>query len=269
MRHFILLLTVLLPLASCNGVLGPLDTEAGARPPRGMGYARVSLDYHAPRTLIPSSPRFTRYALRFECSSSVQPAVTADFNAGLPLGQVALTPGTWDITVTAYQNLTVKALVTEFASARGTGTVTVSAGMVSDPVSITLRPAEIPLVPSPGLSGVFSYNITIDNGGGASGEFVLNSKNGELSIPVSFNSFPASASIEVPAGEYDFSVVLANSAGMKAGKYAAVHIYAGLETSTDEAADLDFYFTAADFAFNTGTCRGFDRDKKRCHKRVP
>ncbi|MDR2478522.1 MAG: hypothetical protein LBD48_04330, partial [Treponema sp.] len=247
MRHFNLLLAVLL-LASCNGVFGPLDTGAGARPPQGMGYARVSLDYHAPRTLIPSAPSFTRYELLFNCTSSVRPAVTADFGAGLPLGPVALAPGTWDIAVTACQNIIVKGLVTEFAAARGTGTVTISAGLIADPVSITLRPADIPPVPSPGLSGVFSYNITVDNGGGAGGELVLNAKNGELSIPVSLSSFPAAASIEVPAGEYDFSVVLTSSAGMKAGKYAAVHIYAGLETKTDEAADLDFYFTAADFA---------------------
>jgi len=234
-----------LAFAACSNAFSPV----GQKTQEGAGFVTVTLNYSAPRTLMPSTPVFTRYTLLF--ASAGKADVKADFPEGQTLGPVALEPGNWSITVSGYQNLTVKGAVQEFLAAAGTGSVTINAGTAAAPVSITLRPAAISANPVPEQTGVFTYAITNDAalpGANVSGGFSLNSKNGEFSYRVSFPSLPAEGSIEVIAGEYDLSLLLTNSAGMKAGRYTAVHVYAGLETKTVNTADLSFIFGTDDFA---------------------
>jgi len=238
------LLLAVITFAGCADFLAPVNNKQD--PPSGMGYVNVALDYRAPRTLMPSMPDFSKYVVLFTTPGKANVEETFPTDS-FPL--IALEPATWSITVTAYQSIVINSQPKEVEAARGTGIVIVQEGLTSAPVIITLN-SVLPLTPDLGLTGVFSYNISGTVTGAITGEFTLKSKNNQYTYLVSFDSLPKIGSMEVPAGEYDLSLKLTNSAGMKATRYAAVHIYAGLETTTDDADEDDpsFAFTDADFA---------------------
>ncbi|MCL1836472.1 MAG: hypothetical protein FWG46_02865 [Treponema sp.] len=244
-------LTVLV-FAACTDMLAPVDNN---NPPAGMGYVTVVLDYNASRTLTPTSPvlaDFTRFELLFE--SAGKASVTEKFAAGQALTvalESAVAPGVpWKITVTAYRDITFATGEKEFEAATGIGYANIITGTTSTAVNIELEPVDISEF-NPAVTGVFTYAITFlpaPGGAGITGDMILAHKDGKQNFWVPIESLPAIASMEIPAGEYDLSLTLTDSNGMKAGRYTAVQIYAGLETEMVNTQDLSFAFTADDFA---------------------
>jgi hypothetical protein len=183
------------------------------------------------RTILPTeAPQFSRYALVF--SRNGYSDITID-NAGGVAGSGEsreLAAGTWIATVTAYRTFTVDVTATEYAAARGSAEIAVSAGAVT-PVTVNIAP--IPVTDTT-VKGIFTYTVTFP--AGASGTLQFGT---ETPVPLVSGH---EVSVEKTPGIYDLTVSLAKGENLSAGLWEKVHIYAGLESKAA------FMFADADFA---------------------
>jgi hypothetical protein len=212
-------------LAGCEspltGIKGPVSGASGI----------VAVSIQTPqtaasttaRTIHPALDGFSRYELSFSEGPMAHAPVEihADGNTSIDL-----VVGDWTIIATAYKG--------ETASARGSATVTISAGATT-PVSIILGP-----VPE-GSNGTLSYSVTSPSG--AEGSLTVQTITGGAvaggSIPLMTGTTSANTLSFLP-GEYLLFISLTR-AGMHAGRADVLHIY------PDMTSVAEYSFTGDDF----------------------
>jgi fibronectin type 3 domain-containing protein len=226
MNKHIKILFVLLGIFALAGCKSPLDnTEApvsGAvvvsiQTPETAGAADIA------RTIYPALTGFTRYELSFSEGPMAHAPVAISVGVNSP---IELVVGAWTITVTAYKG--------ETPSARGSATVTVSAGETT-PVSIILGPI------SGGSNGTLSYSVASPSG--ASGSLTIQTISGGAvsggTVALAAGTTSANT-LSLPPGEYRLFVSL-TKAGNHAGQADVLHIYSGLTSVAS------YTFTGDDF----------------------
>ena len=230
LKHSLILAVLAVLALSCRQILSPpaIDT---AGEDTGRVVLTVSAVKNDPaRTILPAeTPVFSRYELVFSRSSYSDITITnAPAVTGAGVSQ-ELDAGTWTATVSAYRTFTpTGGSSTEYLAARGSESVTVTAGQVT-PVTVSVEP-----VMDATVKGIFTYTVKFPAG-----------KSGELTIggdTYYLNNSPETASVEVDPGYHDLTISLTNAAWtLGAVASEKVHIYSGLESRAE------YEFTNADF----------------------
>jgi len=160
----------------------------------GTGNVLIRIADGNERTILPSADGFSRYELEVAAKTGNNPAVPADLSGITGHGvSITLPEGEYTVTVKAYRSSGKN----EYLAAQGSKTVTVS----------TL----------PGDATAAALNLVAVDG----------SYDEEFDLKVNASS---SDPIELSAGYYDLFISLTKG-DVKAGEYAAVHIYSGMETN--------------------------------------
>jgi hypothetical protein len=230
-----LLGAIFFALAGCSNILdNPERAETFTQNKTGNVVIEITdgADGSA-RTLVPPiGVAFTTYELTFTGeggASHETETVTAGITA-----TVSLAAGNWTITAQAKD---------DYDQLRAQGSWT---GAVSG--SATTR-ISIPLTPTGSGSGFLNYTISFpDLGDGTSAKslalYTVASNGTETAVagtPVTDFTSGTPGSISLSPGFYRLNLTLTNSAGKATGKTEALHVYAGLTTSTAwEFTDADF-----------------------------
>ncbi|GHV30654.1 hypothetical protein AGMMS4952_17980 [Spirochaetia bacterium] len=222
------------PVESAPHMLFPLTP--------GMGRVQVRLNSGQlssaeARTLMPSSPTFTKYTLDFTKDGQTirkelpRDGDVSDLN-GTGYG-VELESGTWDLTVTAYTGTSPNYR----EAAVGAASVVVTAGTTTTLPPIQIAP--IPIDGNPSTPGTLKWVITLPALDAADGAGLYYIKTGETSPNFADLNPTGSAvsagtvvtgSADLPPGYYDVTVLLTKS-GSPMGRAEVAHIYSGLTTT--------------------------------------
>ncbi|MDR3341284.1 MAG: hypothetical protein LBT14_00575 [Treponema sp.] len=250
------LVTLALLLAGCTQLVDPKQAEEGdstSKEPmvitEGKGVVRVLIGGgDSARTLMPSTPTFSKYVVDFTRTDVSEGPITETVNTttanesggALEPLVVELNPGTWKVAITGYTTFSA----TEYEAAYGEATgVSISAGTAAD-VAVTIRP-----IPETAWGtaddGILTYTITYP-ATGVSGTLTL-CEPGSLTVVDTITlaeGGTATGSKVVAPGYYDAFISLINSDPVpkSAGVYTALHIYPGLETVIS-----GYTFSVADF----------------------
>jgi hypothetical protein len=166
MKYVTRILTILFIgalLSSCDNVLEPnVSKQGGQILSAGNGLVQVQIGAaEGARTIMPSTPAFSKYTVVFSVSGKTDITVTIED----PVTTVTqeLTVETWNVAVTAYMKFTpTGGSETEYAAATGSGSVTVTADATT-PVTVSLTPQSITGSGVP--NGIFTYKVTYPSEG--------------------------------------------------------------------------------------------------------
>jgi len=170
------------------------------------------------RTIMPSTPVFSRYELILQQEGSESKNINADDITGAGVS-VALAVGDWAITLNAYQKINGK----EFIAAQGAYALSITPDRDSYIVEMELNPISIE-----DAAGVFSFNIALPADADTA---VLSLEKNNAEIEIINLKDTNTGSIELSPGYYDLSVILTKGEGQYAGAFESVHIYSGLESA--------------------------------------
>jgi len=164
------------------------------------------------RTVLPSAPVFSRYELILQNGETELTPDAGGIKDGV---EVNLTEGAWTITLNGYQEINGK----EILAAQGTYELSILPSQSSYNVVIELNPIAVEDAVD---NGLFTFNITLPENIDSA---VLTLNEVEYDLKDS-----NSGSVELAAGYYDFSIILAKGA-QSAGVFESAHIYSGLESA--------------------------------------
>jgi len=171
------------------------------------------------RTVMPTVPVFSRYALTLQHDDAVLSPGTDGINgAGIT---VNLTEGTWTITLNAYQEINGK----EILAANGTYELTIEPSQKSYTVVMNLNPIAIEDAVD---NGLFTFDITLPSNVD-SAILILDDVEYDL-LNDSSTGTVATGTVELAAGYYDFNIILTKN-GQSAGVFESTHIYSGLTSA--------------------------------------
>jgi hypothetical protein len=230
MNKHINILFAILAIFALVGCENPVAETPVSSTPSASGSVVVSIQTpdtagaaDIARTVYPALDGFSRYELSFSGGPVAHAPVAISVDGNSP---IELAVGTWTISVTAYKDTT--------ASARGSATVTVSAGAPT-PVSIILGP-----IPE-GSNGTFSYSVASPSD--ATGSLTIQTISGDAvtggAVALAAGTTSANT-LSLPPGEYMLFVNLTKS-GNHAGRADVLHIYSGLTS------EVSYTFTDDDF----------------------
>jgi uncharacterized repeat protein (TIGR02543 family) len=178
------------------------------------------------RTVVPTAPSFSKYELEFAPSQAegVDYTYTAEgFGTGVT---VELLPGTYDLTVTVYQMLTLSGgTETEYLVGSGTASnIEITLGQNTVVPAIAINPGT-----DPDIKGIFSFTLTLPYE--ADSSTVVLQKTGGNPETITDYTVGTKHSMEVDAGTYDlFVTATRTSDGANAGYYTAVIVIPALES---------------------------------------
>jgi hypothetical protein len=174
------------------------------------------------RTITPAEiPAFSRYELVFTKSGESDVTISnATGIAGAGVSQ-ELAAGTWTATVRAYRQFIISS-PEEYLAARGSETITVNAGAVTEK-TVHIKP--VPVTDT--APGIFTYKVTFPLG--ASGTLTLTGGASPISYTLSSG---AEVSRELAPGYYNLVVSLTKGI-LTAGTSEKLHIYSGLESKAE------------------------------------
>jgi hypothetical protein len=194
-------------------------------PPAGAGNVIIRIAVGNGRTILPEAVTFSRYALTVAKKGGSNLPVPSDLSGITGSGiSITLDEGEYTVTVKAYQSIGGK----DYLAAQGSKTVTINSDSTETAVVIELKPLDL----LNGGNGFFSYDITLPNASYEPYTAVLNLKSSLWGYDEEFDlkdSAASSAPIRLDAGYYELFISLTKE-NLKAGEYAAVHIYSGMET---------------------------------------
>jgi hypothetical protein len=209
-------------LASCGNLF---DTALTAKDPnKGLVSIHISDGNAGARTLIPSDPVFSRYAVSFT-SEGKDEVVLSSVDKAVA---VELEGGSWTITVKGYVTIQGE----NYLAAMGEATVSIIPGQpVSASVSIRAN--------NTGEKGIFSYDIRLSLDTGSLSKALLvfesldsnNQDNPKIEVDLKEEG-KETGTFSVKPGFYLVKVQLENDY-QAAGKTEVVHIYTGIETRAE------------------------------------
>jgi hypothetical protein len=215
-------------LASCqNPVDGPKTATSGTVTITLAGAGSAA------RSIMPSAPDFSRYALTLQKGETTQ---TPDAG-GLAVDGVTvqLEPGTWSVTVDAFQELDhdgdAETATQEYKAATATASLTVEAEG-SNSVAVQLEP----LTGDDAPQGVFAWDITLPEDVDTAA-MSLGTVPALTDLDLTLN---ANGSAEVAGGVYNLTILLSKD-GLSTSLIEKVYIYGGLQTTAAlDLSDLVF-----------------------------
>jgi uncharacterized repeat protein (TIGR02543 family) len=210
-----------------------LPDEPSHNIPPGMGSFSLRLSGNVSRTILPATPDtayFTSYELAFTAVSGGANNTVTRTNTNLTTDPVALVPGTYNLTVTAFAGTP--------AAARGTLT-----GIVVNLGENTTGEVLLKLLLAEG-TGTFSWNITFPGEVTSATMTIRNPAGVQQGENINLTS-GTSANRELPSGVYNITINLINSTGNRAIVwYEVLHIYSTLTSNfTKEFLEMNFYQT--------------------------
>jgi hypothetical protein len=215
----VLLLTL---LVSCQN---PVDSPKAA--PSGTVTITLAGAGGAARSIMPSVPSFSRYALTLQKGEITQ---TQDADGLATDGvTVQLEQGTWSVTVDAFQALdhdgNAATPTQEYKAATATASLTVTAGG-SNSVAVQLEPVAADEADTP--KGVFVWDITLPDGVNST-TMSLGTVSGLIDLDLTQEA-NRSSSVEVDSGVYSLTIILGKD-GLSTSLIEKVYIYGGLQTT--------------------------------------
>ena len=212
---------IILLISSCENDLQISQQLADiAAIPQGMGRISINLDEADGRTILPQTPEFSSYAIRFQYHVGGVNDINENV-ISMPYHKELL-PGNWRITVIGQVYMEGVEGLSDgyYPAARGEKDLLVQAG-ISTPVSVDLNKANM------GAKGVFQYEIGLPEEG--AGSAVLNILRTNKTVVVSNDLLEAaSGSIALDEGYYFVQVVM--QSGRVRTKTELIHIYSGYTT---------------------------------------
>ena len=227
----IIAITILLTITGCSNPLMPMHEEdsviTDTTGTGGQGALTITVGEEASsRTILPTTPSFTKYRLEFSGPASVDPVESTETS----FDAVYLDPGEWTITAYGYSMFGGS----EAAVAEGSGTVTVSAGS-NDSLELSISAQQ-----TGGTPGTFEYSLSVPEAfnGMIDAYDVSYHPYGDSSSPASDSGaisysgagFTYSGSDDIEPGYY-LATVQVSSADYSATKMEIVHIYSNMVSS--------------------------------------
>lgn len=227
----IIMAAIIMIFAGCANPLMPVVDDAATAGNQntgsGLGAITISVDSGtSSRTILPTTPSFTKYRLEFSGPGTVDPVE----DTSTTFDTVYLDPGEWTVTAYGYADFDGS----EVEVAQGSGTVTVTAGSAGT-LLLYIEAAQ-----TGGTPGTFDYTVTVPEAlNGLVDAFDISyHPYGDSSSPVSDSGaisysgsgFSYNSSADMEPGYYLVTVSL-SSGSYSATRMEILHIYSNM-TST-------------------------------------
>ena len=232
-------------IAACTNPLATDSAAGGDSSPGGLLSVSINGGGASARTLLPTAPVFTKYALEFTGLDGQDPKANEEDITNAFLDGIALEAGDWTIKAIGY----AKFKGADIAVAEGSATVTVVDGV---PAKVDIAISSI----TSGSNGDFTYSIVVPQGlkasscaislkpytvdTGDAGTAIVDAALGDFTVDASSADWTYSGTVSCAPGYYLLTVALTGDC-TAAMRTELVRIYPNMETTgTFSFSDSDF-----------------------------